>query len=89
MRILDRLTGWLRGRQAQPAPVPAAIIAGMPLTDSPVVLQMAERLRQHDLAAGGWAAEAGSLPAEAYLAEARRLVRGIALGDLEGGPPAP
>jgi hypothetical protein len=88
MSIFDKLTTWLRGQPTQQA-VPAAVIAGTPLPDSPLVLQMAERLRQRDLAEGGWAAEAGALSADAYLAEARRLVRGIALGDIQGGPPAP
>jgi hypothetical protein len=46
-------------------------------------------LRQRDLAAGGWAAEAGSVSLESYLPEARRLVQRIALGGADGGPPAP
>ena len=89
MILLDKLAGWFRGRQASPASVPSAIIAGTPSANSPLVQQVAERLRQRDLAAGGWAAEAGALPLESYLPEAHRLVRGIALGDIETGPPAP
>ena len=91
MSVLDSVLGWLRGHPEQPAssPAQAAIIAGEPIGDSPLVHRVAERLRQRDLADGGWAAEAGALPTESYLPEARRLVRGIALGDLEGGPPAP
>jgi hypothetical protein len=90
MLLLDRLTGWLRGRPAPAdAAAPSAIIDGTPSVDSPLVRQVAERLRQRDLAAGGWAAEAGALPLESYLPEAHRLVRGIALGDIEAGPPAP
>jgi hypothetical protein len=89
MSVLDTLTGWLRGRRGQSLPASSAVIDGVPLTDSPLVRAMAERLRQRDLASGGWAAEAGALPSDAYLGEAQRLVRGIALGDLAGGPPAP
>jgi hypothetical protein len=91
MSVLDSVIGWLRGRSEQPSSqaVPVAVVAGEPIADSPLVLQMAERLRQRDLADGGWAAEAGALPMESYLPEARRLVRGIALGELGGGPPAP
>ncbi len=89
MILLERLAGWFRGRQAPPVAASTAIIAGTPPADSPLVQQVAERLRQRDLAAGGWAAEAGALPLESYLPEAHRLVRGIALGDIEAGPPAP
>ena len=64
------------------------MVAGVPLADdSPLVRQTAERLRQREQAAGGWAAEAGGLPVEAYLPEARRLVQRVALGVSEGGPP--
>jgi hypothetical protein len=87
---VKRLTGWLRGRRGAPAPGVIAVVAGAPLSaESPVVRQMAERLRQRELAAGGWAAEAGGLPVESYLPEARRLVQRIALGVAEGGPPTP
>jgi hypothetical protein len=89
MLLLDRLTGWFRGRPTSGPAAPSAIIAGTPPIDSALVQQVAERLRQRDLAAGGWAAEAGALPLESYLPEAHRLVRGIALGDIEAGPPAP
>jgi hypothetical protein len=93
MTIVQRLTGWLRGRsdvQEPRLPVRVSIVAGEPLTDdSPLVRQTAERLRQREQSAGGWAAEAGGLPVEAYLPEARRLVQRVALGLSEGGPPAP
>lgn len=89
MILLDRLTGWFRGRPAPSTTVPAEVIAGTPPIDDALVQRVAERLRQRDQAAGGWAAEAGALPLESYLPEARRLVRGIALGDVEAGPPAP
>ena len=89
MGIVKKFTGWLRGRQASPS-APIAVVAGVPLTDdSPLVRETAERLRQREQAAGGWAAEAGGLPVEAYLPEARRLVQRVALGVSEGGPPAP
>ena len=90
MQIVEKLTGWLRGRRASPNAASVAVVAGVPLTDdSPLVRQTAERLRQREQAAGGWAAEAGGLPVEAYLPEARRLVQRVALGVSEGGPPAP
>jgi hypothetical protein len=90
MTIAQRLTSWLRGRHPRTEPPSAGPIVGAPLDeDSPVVREMAERLRQRELAAGGWAAEAGGIPLESYLPEARRLVRNIALGGGQGGPPAP
>ena len=89
MILLDWLAGWLHGRQTPPSTPSAAIIAGTPPVDGALLQRVAERLRQRDLAAGGWAAEAGHLPLETYLPEAQRLVRGIALGGGEGGPPAP
>jgi hypothetical protein len=90
MAIVQRVTEWFRGRRDQPDRGPVAVVAGVPFDeDSPLVRQMAERLRQRELAEGGWAAEAGGLPVEAYLPEARRLVQRIALGYVEGGPPAP
>jgi len=88
MTVLEKLTAWLRGRN-QPAAGSPAIVDGLPAPESPVVLETAERLRQRDLAAGGWAAEAGGLPVESYLPEAHRLVRGVVLGEAESGPPAP
>lgn len=90
MSIVKRLTDWLRGRPESPASSPVAVVAGSPLADdSPLVRQTAEQLRQREQAAGGWAAEAGGLPVEAYLPEARRLVHRVALGVSDGGPPAP
>jgi hypothetical protein len=90
MLIANKLTNWLRGRRAAPDSRTIAVVAGVPLADdSPLVRQTAERLRQRELADGGWAAEAGGLPVEAYLPEARRLVQRVALGVSEGGPPAP
>jgi hypothetical protein len=90
MTIVTRLTGWLRGRREVPMSGQISVVAGEPLADdSPLVRQTAERLRQREQAAGGWAAEAGGLPVEAYLPEARRLVQRVALGLSEGGPPAP
>jgi hypothetical protein len=94
MTIVKTLTGWLRGARAWPSAErtgrPVAAVAGVPLADdSPLVRQTAERLRQRAQAAGGWAAEAGGLPVEAYLPEARRLVQRVVLGVSEGGPPAP
>ena len=96
MTILDRLSGWLTGRSAVstdtavPANGPVAVVDGVPLSDeSPAVRAVAERLRQRDLAAGGWAAEAGGVTLESYLPEARRVVQRIALGGSDGGPPAP
>jgi hypothetical protein len=93
MAILGQLTKWLRGRPATPPVAPSravAVVDGDPLSDeSPAVRAVAERLRQRDLAAGGWAAEAGSVSLESYLPEARRLVQRIALGGADGGPPAP
>jgi hypothetical protein len=87
---VKKLAGWLRGRRGAPSEAVIAVVAGAPLSaDSPVVRKMAERLRQRELAAGGWAAEAGHLPVESYLPEARRLVQRIALGVAEGGPPTP
>jgi hypothetical protein len=90
MEIVKKLTGWLRGRRAAPEARAVAVVAGVPLADdSPLVRQTAERLRQREQAAGGWAAEAGGLPVEAYLPEARRLVQQVALGVSDGGPPSP
>jgi hypothetical protein len=90
MTIVQNLTSWLRGRRPPADPSRITVVTGAPLDDeSPVVREMAERLRQRELAAGGWAAEAGGLPLESYLSEARRLVRQIALGGGQGGPPAP
>jgi hypothetical protein len=92
MAILDRLTDWLRGRTAPPATTSrqVAVLDGVPLSDeSPAVRVVAEQLRQRDLAAGGWAAEAGGVALESYLPEARRVVQQIALGGSDGGPPAP
>ncbi|MFN8636040.1 MAG: hypothetical protein U0893_19505 [Chloroflexota bacterium] len=87
---VKKLTGWLRGRRGAPSDAALAVVAGAPLSsESPVVRKMAERLRQRELAEGGWAAEAGGLPIESYLPEARRLVQRIALGVAEGGPPTP
>jgi hypothetical protein len=90
MTIFEKLTDWLRGPRGRPQPSPVAVVAGEPLSDdSPLVREMAERLRQRELAAGGWAAEAGGVSLEAYLPEARRLVQRIALGVGDGGPPPP
>lgn len=93
MTILDRLSGWLRGRPATSVPAassPVAVLDGVPLSDeSPAVRAVAEQLRQRDLAAGGWAAEAGGVALDSYLPEARRVVQRIALGGSDGGPPAP
>ena len=90
MEIVKKLTGWLRGGRPTSPVGSVAVVAGVPLADdSPLVRQTAERLRQREQAAGGWAAEAGGLPVEAYLPEARRLVQQVALGVSEGGPPAP
>ncbi|MCC7371206.1 MAG: hypothetical protein IT306_22510 [Chloroflexi bacterium] len=94
MALLEQLTNWLRGGSA-PAPAErprsaVAIVDGQPLTDDhPAVRAVAEQLRQRELAAGGWAAEAGGVTLESYLPEARRLVQQIALGGADGGPPAP
>lgn len=91
MSILKNVAGWIRGRhgpaaEAAAAP-PVAVIAGVPLEDdSPLVRATAERLRQREAEAGGWAAEAGGLPLEAYLPEARRLVQRVALGGGEASP---
>ena len=94
MTIVKKLTEWVRGRHGGSHGAPTAgaiaVVAGAPLTDdSPLVRQVAEQLRQREQAAGGWAAEAGGLPVEAYLTEARRLVQRVALGVAEGGTPAP
>lgn len=91
MRILNWLIGWRHRRRAAVDEASAApVVAASPLDeDSPVIHNVAERLRQQELAAGGWAAEAGALPAEAYVPEARRLVRAIVLGEAQSGPPAP
>lgn len=90
MMILDRLAGWLRGRPTASSASVVAIVDGSALSDeSPAVRHVAEQLRQRDLAAGGWAAEAGGVTLESYLPEARRLVQRIALGGGDGGPPAP
>jgi hypothetical protein len=90
MEIVKKLNRWLRGRRQAPVAGPVAVVAGVPLADdSPLVRQTAERLRQREQADGGWAAEAGGLPVEAYVPEARRLVQRVALGVSDGGPPAP
>src|SRR5687768_12040552 len=76
MDIVKKLGTWLSGRRASPNAGSVSVVAGVPLADdSPLVRQTAERLRQREQAAGGWAAEAGGLPVEAYLPEARRLVQ--------------
>ena len=90
MSMLRWLTELVRGRRAPVGVAPVTVVAGEPLADdSPLVRATAERLRQREQAAGGWAAEAGGLPVEAYLPEARRLVQRVALGVSEAGPPAP
>jgi hypothetical protein len=90
MGFAKTLTDWLRGRRQTTTAGTVAVVAGTPLADdSPLVRQTAERLRQRELEAGGWAAEAGGVPVEAYLPEARKLVQRVALGMSEGGPPAP
>jgi hypothetical protein len=90
MEIAKKLADWLRGRRQASPTGTISVVAGVPLADdSPLVRQTAERLRQRQLAAGGWAAEAGSLTVEAFLPEARKLVQRVALGMSEGGPPAP
>jgi hypothetical protein len=88
MIITKKLTDWLRGRPQASSASSVAVVAGVPLADdSPLVRQTAERLRQRQLEAGGWAAEAGGLPVEAFLPEARKLVQRVALG--MGGVEAP
>jgi hypothetical protein len=90
MILVERLAGWWHGRRSLPETTSTAVIAGMPSDDGPLVQQIAERLRQGDLVAGGWSAEAGALPIDSYVPEARRLVRSIALGgSVEAGPPTP
>jgi hypothetical protein len=90
MTIVEKFSRWMRRRENAPSPASIAVVAGFPLTDdSPLIRVTAERLRQREQAAGGWAAEAGGLPVEAYLPEARRLVQRVALGGSEGGPPTP
>jgi hypothetical protein len=90
MEIAKKLAGWLRGQKQASQASTIAVVAGVPLADdSPLVRQTAERLRQRQLQAGGWAAEAGGLPLEAFVPEARKLVQRVALGMSEGGPPAP
>ena len=89
MSIVKKFSRWLRGPEPVQDPRPIAVLAGEPLADdSPLVRLTAERLRQREQSAGGWAAEAGGVPVEAYLPEARRLVQRVALG-AEVGPTAP
>jgi len=89
MSIVKKLSIWLRGGEPVQDARPIAVVAGEPLADdSPLVRITAERLRQREQASGGWAAETGGLPVEAYLPEARRLVQRVALGS-DGGPPSP
>ncbi|MCC6174493.1 MAG: hypothetical protein IT305_04240 [Chloroflexi bacterium] len=86
LQMFGRLPDWLRGTRAvSGVPGPAAHTT----PSNPVVLRLAEQLRQRRLAAGGWAAEAGGLAPEAFVEEADRLVRAITLGDAQGGPPTP
>jgi hypothetical protein len=90
MQLLRRIADMFGFRQREGAPAAVAVVDGVPLTDdSPLVLQTAERLRQREQAAGGWAAESGGLPVEAYLPEARRLVQRVAFGLADGEAPAP
>jgi hypothetical protein len=90
MTITKKLTDWFRGRPQTSGASSVAVVAGVPLADdSPLVRQTAERLRQRQLEAGGWAAEAGGLPVEAFLPEARKLVQRVALGMGGGEAPAP
>ena len=89
MLLLVRLAAWFRGWRGPVVASPTAVIAGAPPADNALVHHVAERLRQGDLAAGGWSAEAGALPLESYVPEAQRLVRTIALGGIDGGPPTP
>jgi hypothetical protein len=90
MTIAKKLTDWLRGRNLRAGNNQVAVVAGEPLADdSPLVRLTAERLRQRQLEAGGWAAEAGGLSVEAFLPEARKLVQRVALGMGEGEAPSP
>jgi hypothetical protein len=90
MRLWQWAAERLNTRRQAPGSAPFAVVAGVPLPDdSPLVLLTAERLRQREQAAGGWAAEAGGLSVEAYLPEARRLVQRVALGVADGDAPAP
>jgi hypothetical protein len=89
-----QLVRWIAGafgiRKGAAEPGTVTVVDGVPLADdSPVVLRTAEQLRQREQAAGGWAAEAGSLPIEAYLPEARRLVQRVAFGLADGEAPTP
>ena len=90
MTFTQKLADWLRGRSQTTGANQVAVVAGVPLADdSPLVRQTAERLRQRQLEAGGWAAEAGGLSVEAFLPEARKLVQRVALGMGGGEAPAP
>jgi hypothetical protein len=90
MQLVRRITSAFRFRRSPGEPATVAVVDGVPLPDdSPLVQQTAERLRQREQAAGGWAAEAGGLPVEAYLPEARRLVQRVAFGLADGESPTP
>ena len=90
MQLVRRITSAFGFRRGPANRTAVAVVDGVPLADdSPLVLRTAERLRQREQAAGGWAAEAGSLPVEAYLPEARRLVQRVAFGLADGEAPTP
>lgn len=90
MQLVRRIADAFGIRRGAAEPATVAVVDGVPLTDdSPLVVRTAERLRQREQAAGGWAAESGGIPVEAYLPEARRLVQRVAFGLADGEAPTP
>jgi hypothetical protein len=53
------------------------------------VRRMADRLYHQALAEGGWATEVGAVGPDAFRDEAAWLLREVALGNAQAGPPTP
>jgi hypothetical protein len=51
--------------------------------------QLCETLYREDLKQGGWGAEVGSVGPEVYRREAAWILREVALGNAQQGPPTP
>ncbi len=83
--ILKRLRHWplTRRRKSSEEPERAA------RQEAALVRRLSEVLYREELKQGGWAAEIGSLGPGAYRGEASWILREVALGNAQSGPPTP